>query len=124
MTKRIINSVNASDGAARALSRMNFKTADGSFHFGRIAVVKREDFRIDLSYTLLTVKYEVNEKLKALENQEKFRNLSSPDGFDETDLISLSSFDFDSVDSLKEFFQHRAVDEFKRNCFSISSRMT
>ena len=109
MKKRIINAARFRDGKTRALERIEFKT-----------IVKKEDGFLDMAYSLMTVKYTVNMKVKSSENLKKFLELTNIDASSEADLTSLDSFDFESVDSLKVFFQHRAVAEFKEKCEGVN----
>ena len=120
MKKRIINAARFRDGKTRALERIEFKTDNGMFHFGKIAIVKKEDGFLDMAYSLMTVKYTVNMKVKSSENLKKFLELTNIDASSEADLGSLDSFDFENVDALKVFFQHRAVAEFKEKCEGIN----
>ena len=94
-----------------AIHRMGFKTDDGGFHFGRVAVKKRKDGLVDIGYSLHGVKFvvapsefQLNHSNSGVQELIRFKG-----GFEK------GYFTFKGRNTLGEFFHLKAIEEFQRN---------
>ena len=115
---RMINVARTREGDSRSLGQAEFTTEGGRFYFGKIAVVKKEDGFLDMSYSLITIKYKINRKARNAQLTEQLLASAAGTGTakDALDLEASDFFKFSDVDTLNEYFQFRAAEEFVSKC--------
>ena len=116
LKKVIKRAKNFSEGKVQAIEKLQFKTEDGNWVFGRVAVIRRGKL-LDMAYSLHAVAYEVAPRQRRFENAQKLEQFfKSLDEVDEGGQKESQGISMELRDDFLAFFHKQAIEGFVKHC--------